>query len=184
MDFFCAAIDSQLQELNRRFSEHAMVLLSLASALDPRDAHAFFRIDDICRLVEKYYPKDFTDHEKILLRMELNHFEHDVVRHPEFKKLENISKLCRWLVDTRRSITYLLVYRVLVLVLTLPVSIATTERAFSVMNIVKTRLRNKMEDEFLTDALVLFIEKEISSKISSDSIMDDFRDLKERRTLF
>jgi hypothetical protein len=35
VDIFCAAIDSQLQELNRRFGEHAVELLILALALDP-----------------------------------------------------------------------------------------------------------------------------------------------------
>ena len=33
--FFYAAIDSQLQELNGRFSEHAVELLILSSTLDP-----------------------------------------------------------------------------------------------------------------------------------------------------
>ena len=35
VDIFCVAIDSQLQELNRRFSEHAVELLILSSAFDP-----------------------------------------------------------------------------------------------------------------------------------------------------
>ena len=35
VDIFNAGIDSQLQELNHRFSEHAMELLTLSSALDP-----------------------------------------------------------------------------------------------------------------------------------------------------
>jgi hypothetical protein len=48
------------------------------------------------------------------------------------------------------------------LVLTLPVSTATTERAFSAMKLVKTRLRNKMEDGFLRDCLIIYIEKEIA----------------------
>jgi hypothetical protein len=34
VDIFCGAIDSQLQELNRRFSEDAVELLILGSALD------------------------------------------------------------------------------------------------------------------------------------------------------
>lgn len=44
---------------------------------------------------------------------------------------------------------------------------------FSIMIIVRTRLR--MEDEFLTSALVIFIGKEIAAKISSNSILDDFQ---------
>ena len=95
-----------------------------------------------------------------------------------------ISDMAQWLVKTRRSVTYQLVYRVIVLVLTLPVSTATTEQAFSAMKIVKTSLRNKMEDDFLTDSLIMYIEKEIAEKFSIDSIIDDFRDMQERRVSF
>ena len=38
--------------------------------------------------------------------------------------------------------------RLIRLVLTLPVSTATMERAFSAMKLLKTRLRNKMKDDF------------------------------------
>jgi hypothetical protein len=71
-----------------------------------------------------------------------------------------------------------------VLLLTLSVSTATTERAFSAMNIIKTRLRNKIEDEFLTDSLMLYIEKEITAIFSTDSIIDDFRDIQARWVAF
>ncbi|KAL4562893.1 hypothetical protein LXL04_026924 [Taraxacum kok-saghyz] len=66
--------------------------------------------------------------------------------------------------------------RLIRLVLTLPVSTATTERAFSAMKIVKNRLRNKMDDDFLADSLVLYIEKDIARSFSLDSILDDFND--------
>ena len=36
------------------------------------------------------------------------------------------------------------------------------------MNIVKTKLRNKMEDDFLS--LILYIEREITAMFSTDSI--------------
>ncbi|XP_062112624.1 uncharacterized protein LOC133823788 [Humulus lupulus] len=57
----------------------------------------------------------------------------------------------------------------------------TTERAFSIMKIIKTKLRNKMEDNFLSDFLTVCIEKEIAVKFSSDSIIDDFVSMKNRR---
>ena len=64
------------------------------------------------------------------------------------------------------------------LVLTIPVSTTTTEWAFSAMKIVKTNLQNKMENDFLTDSLMLYIEKDIASTFSLDSIGDYFEDLK------
>ncbi|XP_016204605.1 zinc finger MYM-type protein 1-like [Arachis ipaensis] len=45
-----------------------------------------------------------------------------------------------------------------------------------------TRLRNKMEDEFLADYMIVYIEKEIASKFISEMIIDDFSSMKHRRT--
>jgi len=88
-------------------------------------------------------------------------------------------------IDRDRKIrVYYLIDRLIRLILTLPVSTATTERAFSAMKIVKTRLRNKMEDEFLADNLVVYIEKEISGSFNSDLILDDFVSLRARRMQF
>jgi hypothetical protein len=70
------------------------------------------------------------------------------------------------------------------LVLTLPVSTATTERAFSAMKVNKTRLRNKMEDEFLRNCLVLYIEREIAMKVTTESIIDVFCMVKKRAVDF
>ena len=64
------------------------------------------------------------------------------------------------------------------LVLTLPVSTATPERAFSAMKLVKTRLRNKMGDEFLRDCLIIYIEKEIAMEFTTDTLIDNFYDMK------
>ena len=63
--------------------------------------------------------------------------------------------------------------RLIRLVLTLPVFTATTERAFSDMKLLKTRLRNKMEDDFLRDCMIIYIEREIAMKFTTDSIIDD-----------
>jgi hypothetical protein len=74
--------------------------------------------------------------------------------------------------------------RLIRLVLTLPISTATTERAFSAMKLVKTRLRNKMGDDFLRDCLVIYIEKEIVIKFTTETIIDDFDEMSQRRVRF
>jgi hypothetical protein len=71
--------------------------------------------------------------------------------------------------------------RLIRLVLTLSVSTATSERAFSAMKLVKTRLRNKMGDEFLRDCLIIYIEKEIAIEFTTDTLIDNFHDMKTRR---
>ncbi|KAG8500793.1 hypothetical protein CXB51_002976 [Gossypium anomalum] len=64
------------------------------------------------------------------------------------------------------------------------VSTATIERAFSAMKIVKTRLRNRMKDDFLSTYLVTYIEKEIAREFSIDSIIDELDLMKKRKMQF
>jgi hypothetical protein len=183
-DIFNAAIDFQLQELNCRFGERAVKLLTLSSALDPKDGYKSFKIDDICSLAEVYYPFDFSEQEKINLGFQLKYFELDVHNNLKLQNLSSVAELCQGLVETGKSKTYYLIDRLICLVLTLPVSTATTERAFSAMKIVKTRLRNKMEDEFLANSLVVYIEREIAESFNLDLILDDFVSLKGRKLGF
>jgi hypothetical protein len=88
------------------------------------------------------------------------------------------------LIETEKSERYHLIDRLIRLVLTLPVSTATIERAFSAMKVIKTRLRNKIDDEFLANSLVVYIEREISESFNSDLILDDFVSLRTRRMQF
>ena len=71
--------------------------------------------------------------------------------------------------------------RLIRLVLTLPVTTATTERAFSAMKLIKTRLRSKIGDDFLRDCLILYIEKEIAIKFTTESLIDGSWDMKSCR---
>ena len=57
-DIFNTVIDFQLMELNNRFIEQTLELLTLSSALNPIDAFKSFKIEDICSLAERFYPED------------------------------------------------------------------------------------------------------------------------------
>ncbi|XP_039123351.1 uncharacterized protein LOC120259964 [Dioscorea cayenensis subsp. rotundata] len=63
-------------------------------------------------------------------------------------------------------------------------SATTSERVFSAMKIIKTRLRNKIEYGFLVDNLVVNIKREIVETFSSYSKLEDFVMLKEWHSQF
>jgi transposase len=88
-----------------------------------------------------------------------------------------------WL-EPKKSTICQLVFRVIVFLLIFSISTATIEQVFSVMKIVKTRLCNIIEDEFLTDSLMLYVKREIAATFSTYSIIDDFRDMKTRKVPF
>ncbi|KAK9740634.1 hypothetical protein RND81_03G049900 [Saponaria officinalis] len=154
-NLFYGAIDVQLQELSYRFNEKSVELLTLSCALEPRSSGQHFKIDDICNLVNKFYPEDFTDVEKEELKVQLCHYEVELSRHEDLKKLSTISELSQWLVNNGKHNMYPLIFRLTRLLLTLPVSTASAERAFSAMNVIKTTKRNKMEADFFESCLLI-----------------------------
>lgn len=110
-DVFTVAVDQQLQELNSRFSEQTTELLILCTSLDPRNSYRSFKIDNVCLLATKFYPSDFSEQERINLRYQLQHYELDVLRNPEFQNLSTITDLCWKLVETGKSKDYHLIDR-------------------------------------------------------------------------
>jgi hypothetical protein len=182
VEIYRATIDSQLTELNLRFNEKVMDLLSVSVTLIPRQGFASFSAKEICEMVEKYYPADFTQQERYGLELQLNRFVVDAKNSEELRKPATIASLCRCLVETGRDRIYNWLDRLLRLLVTLPVSTATAERAFSSLKIIKSRLRNRMEDDFLADSMLLQIEREIASKISYEDIIADFKATKNRRS--
>lgn len=116
----------------------------------PASKFRSFKADDICEMVKKYYPADFTQQEIYgLVEQQLKHFVVDASNDEELKNVSTLTKLCRCLVESGRHSIYNLIDRLLRLLVTLPVSTTSAEWAFSALKIVKTRLRNKMEDDFL-----------------------------------
>ncbi|RXH97629.1 hypothetical protein DVH24_009954 [Malus domestica] len=73
------------------------------------------------------------------------------------------------------------VYNFLILALVLTVATALVERAFSAMKIVKTPLRNKMGDQWLSDSMLVYIERDVFAFIDNEHIMRRFHDMEPRR---
>ncbi|XP_057745476.1 uncharacterized protein LOC130963370 [Arachis stenosperma] len=65
---FLATINFQIQELNSRFNEQTIELLTLSCALDPKDNLKSFNIEEISNLAEKFYPLDFPSNELNILK--------------------------------------------------------------------------------------------------------------------
>ncbi|TVU06933.1 hypothetical protein EJB05_46969, partial [Eragrostis curvula] len=157
-----------LTELNLRFNEKVMDLLYVSLTLVPKSGFASFQASEICKMVEKYYPADFNQQERIGLGYQLNHFVVEASRNDDLKTIATLAELCRCLVDTGRHRVFHLIDRLLRLLITLPVSTASAERAFSVLKFVKTRLGNKMEDDFLANSMLVHIEGELLADYSYD----------------
>ncbi|CAN1347624.1 hypothetical protein LINPERPRIM_LOCUS41173 [Linum perenne] len=162
------------------FNESSITLLQLSVALDLRNYFCSFNEEDIYKLAEEFYPKDFEDYEMHCLWSELRFYNTHVVQNQKYT-FHSLAKLLEKLVETGMDFLYKMINRLMRLVLTLPVSTATTERSFSAMKFVKTDIRNRMSDGFLEDCLTIFFERECVIDLDGDSIIDEFAKVKDRR---
>lgn len=87
------------------------------------------------------------------------------------------------LVKTDKILRYDIVYKLLKLVLVLPVATAGVERIFSSMNFVKNKLRSKMGQNFLNGCLVTFIERQFFLQVKDEDIITQFQSLKDRKVV-
>jgi hypothetical protein len=64
----------------------------------------------------------------------------------------------------------------------IPVSIAGAERSFSNLKLIKTKLRNRTDDERLSDLAVMNIHKTVAENLNIDSIIDEFAKSKRKKS--
>ena len=72
-------------------------------------------------------------------------------------------------------------YHLIELALILPVATTTVERAFSSMNIIKTERRNKMNDEWMNNSMICYIERDLFASVEDDKILKRFQGFKNRK---
>ena len=74
------------------------------------------------------------------------------------------------------------IYRIICILLTMPVSSATSERSFSAMQCVKSYLRSTMGDERLSNLSLLHVHRHLN--VDVDTAINDFISRKSRRLDF
>ncbi|KAL6520368.1 hypothetical protein OROMI_032548 [Orobanche minor] len=180
VEIFCQVVDCISQEMENRFTETNTELLMCIACLDPKDSFSNFSHPVLLRLAE-LYPLDFSLDDQMELKEQLKMWISEMKGNARFSKLENIRELATNMVEVGFHTTFHLVYLLIKLALTLPVATASVERAFSAMNIVKTDLCNKNGDDFLTDCLVCYIERDVFLGIDNETIIQHFQEMRTRR---
>jgi hypothetical protein len=68
--------------------------------------------------------------------------------------------------------------------LTIPVTVASAERSFSKLKLIKSYLRSTMSQQRLNGLALLAIEKEMLTEIDYNSLINDFASQKARKVNF
>ncbi len=181
-DMFLGVIDRQVQELNNMFDEVNTELLRCMASFSPANSFSTFNVENLVKL-SGFYPHDFELEEMNQLSFQLSRYIDDVRKDENFTNVRSLAELSVMLVKTGKVLRYDIVYKLLKLVLVLPVATAGVERIFSSMNYIKNKLRNKMGQEYLNDCLVTFIEREFFLQVKDEDIITHFQKIKDRKVI-
>ena len=177
---FYTVMDMELQEYNGHFNEANSELLVCTSTLSHTASFCEFDKEKLLRL-DKFYPEDFSVVECISLKQQLDIYIDSVRGYERFANLKHLGDLSWLMVETKKLLSQTLVYRLLKLSLILHVATATVERCFSGIKTVKTVLRNRICDQFLSDCIICFTEKEIFEDVTNETVIKRFQTMSERR---
>ncbi|XP_058740458.1 uncharacterized protein LOC131612717 [Vicia villosa] len=179
-EIFYVAIDKICVEMDHRFCEGSNFVLDCFSCLDPKNSFSKFDVDKLSRLANIYHA-DFSDDDRGTIREQLETYVHQVKRHASFTSCEDVQSLAMKMVQTEKHLVFPLVYKLIELALILPVSTASVERAFSAMKIIKSNLRNKINDVWFNDLMICYTEREIFKSLKDVDIIRTFTAKKSRR---
>jgi hypothetical protein len=98
-------------------------------------------------------------------------------------KIDSVFNYLNFLVTNQICDVYPNVEILLRLFLTLPTSIASAERSFSVLRRIKTYMRSSLANYALNDFAILCIERAVAEKLDMTHVIDMFSNAKSRRGL-
>jgi hypothetical protein len=179
-EIFYVAIDKICVEMDHRFNEGSNIVLNCFSCLDPKNSFSKFDVEKLARLADIYH-EDFSDIDRGTIKEQLETYVVHVRRHVLFSTCVDVQSLAMKMVQTDKHFVFPLVYKLIELALILPVSTASVERAFSAMSIIKTKLRNKINDEWFNDLMICYTEREIFKSLDDVDIIRTFTAKRSRK---
>ena len=165
-------VDRFLSELDNRFTQN-MPLISAMNAFDCNSSD--FLVYEKLSSILQFYKDIYID--EILLTSQISVAKNHILSKSE--KPKNLFELYDELKPLQCA--YSEIIKIVKILITLPVTTASTERLFSVLSLVKTYLRTSMRNDRLSDLLLMASEKARVRNLNYEALVDNFAKLKSRR---
>ncbi|KAK0155352.1 Zinc finger MYM-type protein 1 [Merluccius polli] len=105
----------------------------------------------------------------------------EILNLPQLPPKTSALEMLTFLHDNQLQEVYPNLWIALRIALTLPVTVASAERSFSKLKLIKTYLRSSMGQERLSGLAVISINRDVAQKLSYDDLIADFAARKCRR---
>lgn len=176
VEFFNHVVDSALTSLQERFETMSQVRHTFGLLLDFQKVHGISRQDlhKHCMDVEK----TLTD--KGEADIDGQEMTQEIINLPQLPS-QTALEMLTFLHDNNLQEVYPNLWIALRIALTLPVTVASAERSFSKLKLIKTYLRSTMGQERLSGLAIISINAEVAHSLSFDDLICDFASRKTRR---
>ncbi|KAM1723629.1 hypothetical protein ACFX13_022258 [Malus domestica] len=177
--YFLYIIDQAIGSLKRRFEEYQAYddifgFLFTSERLNSMDNN---KLKDSCDRLQNFLKKDElfdVDGDALLVELKL-------LRERLPKEIKTSIDILNYLKRMRCFPTASVAYRIL---LTIPITVASAERSFSKLKLLKSYLRSTMLQERLNGLALISIESDFLEKIDYEVLIDDFAAKNARRAIF
>ena len=132
-------------------------------------------LENAARAIREKYPNNFTDE----LDSEMRSFATESRK--EISVTETVLEVNNLMLQSRISSSFPEMYKLLILFITLPVTVASAERSFSKLKLIKTYLRCTMSQERLDDLAILAIENKEANRIDKTKLIRAIANIYARR---
>lgn len=98
--------------------------------------------------------------------------------------MKTIKELCLYIIENDLSSLHSEVVTCCIIFLSLPVTVASAERSFSKLKLIKNYLRNSISQDQLTNISILNIERGRNEELDVEKLIVDFSNQKSRKIFF
>ena len=179
-NFFYPLVDQAIMSIKERFN----LLREVSSAfsfLYTRDKLLLVQQENALLTCCKEFQKKFGDIDSDEMSAELQRF---VLILQNKRNLNTAQDFLNYLLKTHLFELYPNVYIALRILLTCPVTVASAERSFSKLKLIKTFNRTSMTDSRLSSLAMLSIENDCARSLDYDNVITAFANKKVRSRLF
>ncbi|XP_065658237.1 zinc finger MYM-type protein 1-like [Hydra vulgaris] len=175
---FYRTIDIVNVQISDRFTGMEK-LSNLFNFLQPQNLTKLSEADLIksAKLLQHSYPDDLTKHFPTQLINAITFIKNDITEATTLKDLADILLIKYSFVEYDFSD----INTAILLLMTIPVTVASAERSFSKLKIIKSYLRNSMSQERLKHCAILAIENEKAQTLELDKVIAEFANKKARK---
>lgn len=178
---FYAIVDTALSQLNSRFQGQNLVCDTF-SFLQP--AKLLELSDSDLELAARKLQEEYKHDVGIDFPSELRSFRREFRSELTLQSSVSVLDIFKLLMSSHMAASVPELATVCALFLTLPVTVASAERSFSKLKLIKTYLRSTISQDRLDGLSLLAIESDAAKKLDTDSLIDKFANSKARAAKF